>query len=70
MSPQANKSVKPLTTAYQDQEIFRTSWYISVFCCSTNLLTWPLWDMNMFPTAVYSPKQAEKWPQVRKTFLD
>jgi len=26
--------------------------------------------MNMFPTAVYSPKQAEKWPQVRKTFLD
>jgi len=61
-TPQANKSVKSTYSAlvYQDQEIFRTSWGISIFCSSTNLHKRQLWDTNVFPTATCSPKQTEK----------
>jgi len=42
----------------------------SLFHSSTNLRVRQLWHINVFPTAVYDQKQAEKWPQVRKTFKD
>jgi len=56
--------------AVSGPKYFRTSTRISISRCSTNLRTQRLWDINMFTIALYSPKQAEKWPQVRETFHD
>jgi len=71
MTLHATKSVITYSTQlYQVQEIFRIFWGISIFRSCTNLRTQQLWDTNLFPTAVYSPKQAEKWPQVREAFHD
>ena len=47
---------------------FRTSKSISISRSSTNLRTWQLWDINMYTTALQSPKQTEKWPRVQETF--
>jgi len=51
MTPQANKLVVFTYSVqlYQDQEIFRTSWGISIFRSSTNICTRKLWDKNLFP---------------------
>jgi len=72
MTPQANKSV--FTSLYIQHPAvsgprnFRTSKSISMSHSSTSLRAWRLRDINMFTTALHSPKQTEKRPRVQETF--